>query len=62
MLGVADPSWLARQPFAEHGFTVRPIEDVVAGLNEAGLTVEVNTLDDSQSEPSYNLLVCSHAA
>lgn len=58
VLGVADPDWLARQPFAEHGFTVRPIEDVVATLEGAGFVVERQPVADSRSPEPYNLLVC----
>lgn len=56
VLGVADPDWLARMPFAEHGFTVRPVADVIAAVEATGLRVERRTLG---SRTPYNLLVCS---
>lgn len=40
VISVADPDWLARQPFAQHGFTVRSIDDLVRQLAEAGLTAD----------------------
>jgi ubiquinone/menaquinone biosynthesis C-methylase UbiE len=60
VLGVADPQWLGQQPFAEHGFTVRPIDHVVAALSTAGLAVVAKNIEDPHSGAGYNLLVCSH--
>jgi SAM-dependent methyltransferase len=61
VLGVADPDWLGSQPFAEHGFVVRPLDDVVEALEAAGLEVAVEKISDPESSASYNLLVCTHA-
>lgn len=58
VLGIADPEWLGSQPFAEHGFTVRPVDVVVAELEQAGFSVERTVLTDEQSPVPYNLLVC----
>jgi arsenite methyltransferase len=55
VLGVADPDWMARQSFARHGFTVRPVDYVVAELTAAGLQVETRRL---AGEDPYHLLVC----
>ena len=61
VLGVADPDWLGSQPFAEHGFIVRPVAEVVATLEAAGLEVTIETLPDAGSDASYTLLVCTRA-
>jgi SAM-dependent methyltransferase len=65
VLGVADPDWMAAQPFSKHGFTVRPVADVVAALEGAGLGVEARQLTDARTPGGgapYNLLVCRRAA
>lgn len=64
VLGVADPEWLATQPVAKHGFTVRPIDDVVTALTAAGLDVETRTVTASVETGGgapYNLLLCRPA-
>jgi ubiquinone/menaquinone biosynthesis C-methylase UbiE len=61
VLGVADPDWLGSQPFAEHGFIVRPVDEVVATFEAARLAVDVTTLESTASDVVYNLLVCRHA-
>lgn len=61
VLGVADPAWLVRQPFAKHGFTVRPVSDVIDALAAAGFTVERRSLTASRTTGggvAYNLLIC----
>lgn len=61
VLGVADPEWLAAQPVAAHGFTVRPVDDVHAALQRAGLAVETRQVTASQQTGGgapYHLLVC----
>ena len=60
VLGIADPGWLASQPFAEHGFVVRPVAEVVAALEDATLDTSVQTLTDpTTSEAGYHLVVCT---
>jgi len=61
VLGVADPDWLGRQPFAKHGFVVRAVDDVVRELADAGFDVEHRTTPASRSTGGgvpYNLLIC----
>jgi ubiquinone/menaquinone biosynthesis C-methylase UbiE len=58
VLGVADPDWMATQPFAKHNFTLRPVADIVGKLREAGLAVERLEVDRDGS--TYSLLVCTH--
>lgn len=57
VLGVADPEWLSGQPFAAQGFTVRPVDDVVAALEAAGFGVLVSVVGGHRQP--YNLLVCT---
>lgn len=64
VLGVADPGWLSAQPFSRHGFTVRPISEVVTLLEDAGLVVDQRTVESSKETAGgapYNLLVCRPA-
>lgn len=60
VLGVADPQWLADQSFAKTGFLIRPLEEILDGLDAAGLHVTVRTLSDGDpdAEGVYHLLVC----
>lgn len=58
VLGMADPEWMAPQPYTRYNFSVRPVTDVVAALAEAGLAVEQRSLQGSQP---YWLLVCRPA-
>ncbi|GAA1917810.1 hypothetical protein GCM10009815_10830 [Nocardioides marmoribigeumensis] len=37
VIGAADLEWMAAQPFAQQGFTVRPVDDLVAQVEAAGL-------------------------
>lgn len=59
VLGVADPEWLASQPYAEHGFVIRPVDDVVAALEGAGLRAVVDTRTNPETKVGYNFIVCS---
>jgi arsenite methyltransferase len=61
VLGVADPDWLGRQPFAEQGFIVRPLDEIVGTLEAVGLTVTDETAADPESDASYHFLVCTRA-
>lgn len=54
VIGIADPDWMARQPFTKHGFTLRPVADVLAALEAAGLTPQHHILD--HREPPCHLL------
>ncbi len=39
VLGIGDPNGMAKRPFTEYGFTLRPISDVVQKVSDAGLSV-----------------------
>ena len=58
VLGIADPDWMSRQAFTRHGFTVRPVAEVVAALTAAGFAVEQRPIGE---EEAYRLLVCRPA-
>jgi arsenite methyltransferase len=58
VLGIADPEWMAQQAFTKYTFTVRPVTDVVAALEAAGLAVEQRAM---QGSAPFRLLVCRPA-
>jgi len=58
VIGAAEPEWMREQPFAQQGFNVRPIDDLVAQLEAAGLGVERTTAPYGGGEVPYHLLVC----
>ncbi|MFE6648260.1 class I SAM-dependent methyltransferase [Nocardioides sp. NPDC057772] len=58
VLGIADPDWMASQPFVKQNFLLRSVDDVIGQLQEAGFAVERIELDRDGS--LYNLLVCTH--
>ncbi|WP_336084645.1 methyltransferase domain-containing protein [Nocardia sp. SSK8] len=44
VVGIGDPEAMAKMPFTAYGFRLRPVDEVVAALTAAGLTVEQHTL------------------
>ena len=53
--------WLDRQPFARHGFLVRPVRSIAGALADAGFSVEHRAAPASRSSGGgtpYNLLIC----
>ncbi|GAB2546339.1 class I SAM-dependent methyltransferase [Nocardia heshunensis] len=40
VIGIGDPKAMAKMPFTSYGFTLRPVTEVTAALEKAGLTVE----------------------
>jgi arsenite methyltransferase len=46
VVGIGDPEAMAKMPFTPYGFTLRPVDDVVAALTAAGLTVTQRSLPD----------------
>lgn len=58
VVGIGDPDVMAQMPFTAYGFTLRAIEDVVAALERAGLTlVERQRLSEVAVAIPHNLLV-----
>jgi arsenite methyltransferase len=39
-LGIGDPDMMRKMPVTEHGFRIRPVDEVLAALAAAGLTVK----------------------
>lgn len=59
-LGVGDPAAMAKMPFTKHGFTIRPISDVVESLRRAGFTlVEDRRVGDGPD--AFHVLACERA-
>jgi arsenite methyltransferase len=55
VVGIGDPDVMARLPFAKHGFTIRPVSDIAAALQDAGLQVEQRRIED-KPVPRYLLI------
>lgn len=60
VLGIADPEWMASQPFTRYNFTLRPVAEVTGVLEAAGLAVERREV--GRDGVRFNLLVCTPAA
>jgi arsenite methyltransferase len=61
VVGIGDPEAMARLPFTSYGFTLRPVSDVIAALQKAGLdVVEHPRLDDVAI--AHHLLVARRAS
>lgn len=61
VVGIGDPDWMARQAFTQHGFLLRPVDDVASTLEDAGLAVERRTFGDVRADEPFHLLVCRPA-
>lgn len=60
VIGIGDPEGMAKMPVTQHGFLVRPVENVVATLERAGLVLtEHRRVNESEMAP--HLLVVGHA-
>jgi arsenite methyltransferase len=46
VIGIGDPDVMARLPFTPHGFTIRPVGEIAAVLENSGLQVEQRRLDE----------------
>jgi arsenite methyltransferase len=46
VIGIGDPDVMARLPFTAHGFTIRPVGEIAAALENSGLRVEQRRIDD----------------
>ncbi|MFB8004353.1 methyltransferase domain-containing protein [Nocardia sp. NPDC056000] len=45
VIGIGDPDGMAKMPFTEFGFRLRPVPEVIAALEAAGLVVEDRAVD-----------------
>src|SRR5689334_10052434 len=55
VIGIGDPDVMARLPFAKHGFTIRPVGEIAAALQNSGLQVEQRRIEDKPI-PRYLLI------
>ncbi|MGX9790777.1 class I SAM-dependent methyltransferase [Mycobacterium sp. MMS18-G62] len=55
VIGIGDPEVMARLPFTKHGFTIRPVDEIAAALENSGLQVERRRIDDKPI-PRYLLI------
>jgi len=60
VVGVFDPAAMQRMPVVEHGFRVRPTEEITAALESAGL-VQTRHLRVGRGPDAYHLLLVSPA-
>lgn len=58
VIGLADPDVMAKLPFTEHGFHLRPVPDVIDTLRSTGLTVEHRQISGDANAPH---LLIAHA-
>ncbi len=56
VIGIGDPAEMAEQPVTAHGFTLRPVDDVVATLAGAGISTE-EKIRVRQGDGDFHLLV-----
>jgi arsenite methyltransferase len=57
VIGLADPDAMAKLPFTQHGFHLRPVPEVIDTLRGAGLTVEHRRISGDDRAP--HLLIAS---
>jgi SAM-dependent methyltransferase len=48
VIGVGDPEAMRRLPVTPYGFRLRPVDDIVAALERAGLTADVQSRTDGR--------------
>ena len=60
VVGIGDPQMMARMPTTPFGFTIRPVDEVVAVAKSAGLALQDHRRV-GQGEEASHLLVFTHA-
>lgn len=55
VIGIGDPDVMAKLPFTKHGFTIRPVTEIAAALQNSGLQVEQRRIEDKPI-PRYLLI------
>jgi ubiquinone/menaquinone biosynthesis C-methylase UbiE len=55
VIGIGDPDVMAKLPFTKHGFTIRPVAEIAAALQDSGLQVEQRHIEDKPI-PRYLLI------
>ena len=58
VLGVGDPDQMSKMPFTRHGFRLRPIEELVPVISEAGFG-QIEDRRVGAGPGSFHLLVCN---
>jgi SAM-dependent methyltransferase len=61
VVGIGDPDAMARLPFTDYGFILRPVDDVIAALRQAGFDVTDHQHLDDIAIP-HHLLVVTRSA
>lgn len=56
VIGIADPEWMSSMPVTAHGFRIRPIDDLVALLHQAGFA-DVRDERVAGDERAFHLLI-----
>jgi ubiquinone/menaquinone biosynthesis C-methylase UbiE len=46
VIGIGDPDVMAKLPFTKHGFTIRPVAEIAAALENSGLQVDQRRIED----------------
>lgn len=46
VIGIGDPDVMAKLPFTSHGFTIRPVAEIAAALENSGLQVEHRRIEE----------------
>lgn len=59
VIGIGDPAMMAEMPFTRTGFELRPVDDVIAALGAAGLTL-VDHPRVGEGDKAFHLLVAEH--
>jgi arsenite methyltransferase len=57
VVGIGDPEAMARMPFTAYGFTLRPVDDVIASLRTAGFDLTDHQHLDDIAIPHHLLVV-----
>lgn len=61
VVGIGDPDAMARMPFTDYGFILRPVDDVIAALQEAGFVLAEHQHLDDIPIPHHLLVVTPSA-
>ena len=46
VIGIGDPDVMAKLPFTSHGFTIRPVTEIAAALENSGLQVDHRRIEE----------------
>lgn len=57
VLGIGDPDQMAKMPFTRHGFRLRPVDELVSAIREAGFD-QIEDRRVGNGPRAFHLLVC----